>query len=267
MVVNKVTGHYQIIDAHNHVWSKDGKLNIEDMENLLEAAERVGINRLCVSTPLNTPCPKPDEFRKCNDIVFEAMKKTDKFIGFCFVNPGYVRETLDEIQRCVVDGGMAGVKLYHHYFICDPALTPLLEKAAELKIPVLMHAGKVMDTATRLAQPRLSNAEHFIKAAKMFPETIFIQGHIGGGGDWEWNLRMLEDSPANIYLDTSGSVIDGGIVRKTVAALGEDRVLFATDMAFEEGVGKILDAGLSETQMRKIFHDNISGILNRRKVK
>ncbi|MDD5727640.1 MAG: amidohydrolase family protein [Victivallales bacterium] len=266
MTITRIPDAYEAIDAHNHVWAKDGKLNVEDAQNLLEAATDLGIGRICVSVPLLTPCPAPEEFRKCNNIVFEAMRRSDRFIGFCFVNPGYVRETLEEIKRCIIDGGMAGVKLYHQYSICDPVLIPLLEKAAEFKFPVLMHAGKVMDATTRETQPRLSNAEHFIKAAERFPDTTFIQAHIGGGGDWEWNLRMLEDSPENIYLDTGGSVIDAGMVKKTVAVLGDDRVLFATDMSFEEGVGKILDAGLSETQMRKICHDNIAEILNRRKV-
>ncbi|MFA6292430.1 MAG: amidohydrolase family protein [Victivallales bacterium] len=258
---------YKAIDAHNHVQAKNGKLNIEDSEKLLEAAVGLGIDKICVSVPLLTPCPTPDECRKCNDVVFEAMKRSDKFIGFCFVNPGYVRETLDEIERCIVDGGMTGVKLYHQYYICDPVQSPLLEKAAELGIPVLMHAGRVMDACSKASQPKLSGGEHFVKAAKMFPETIFIQGHIGGGGDWEWNLRMLEESPENIHIDTGGSVIDSSMIRKTVDTLGEDRVLFATDMSFEEGVGKILDAGLTDVQMKKIFHDNFTGIIGKRKVK
>ena len=253
---------YKAIDAHNHVQHKNWKLNVEDSEVLLGAADRLGIDRLCVSVPLSTPCPTPDECRKANDVVFEAMKMSKRFIGFCFVNPGYAREALDEVKRCIADGGMAGLKLYHQYFMCDPALTPVLENAAELKYPVLMHAGKVMDSASKAGQPRLSNAEHFVKAAKMFPETTFIQGHIGGGGDWEWNLRMLEESPGNIYIDTSGSIIDHDMVKKTVNTLGEDRVMFATDMSFEEGVGKVLDAGLSDSQMKKVFHENIVRILN-----
>lgn len=266
-MIDGIPKNYKAIDAHNHVQGKNGKLNIADTENLLDAASRLGIDKICVSVPLSTPCPTPEECRKCNDIVLEAMKFSDRFIGFCFVNPGYADACLDEVERCVVDGGMAGVKIYHQYFICDPAQTPLMEKAAELGIPVLMHAGRVMDTCSKASQSKLSAGEHFVKAAEMFPETIFIQGHIGGGGDWEWNLRMLEDSPKNIYIDTSGSVIDTTMIKKTVRTLGEDRVLFATDMSFEEGVGKILDAGLSAAQMKKIFHDNFVKILNKRTVK
>ena len=97
----------------------------------------------------------------------------------------------------------------------------------------------------------------------MFPETLIIQAHIGGGGDWEWNLRILETRP-NIYIDTSGSVVDAGIVDRTVAALGVDRVLFGTDMNWEAGVGKVLDARLNPADREKVFAGNMKAILARR---
>jgi hypothetical protein len=156
--------------------------------------------------------------RRVNDVVFEAMAMSPRFLGFCFLNPGYARESLEEIQRCVVDGGMLGIKLYHQYFICDPAQRPVMDRAAELQVPVLMHAGKCTDSVTRASQPRLSNASHFAKAAQMFPETIFIQGHIGGGGGRYPNL-FLESSRIGI----------GGLP----AAVAAKRVLFGTGAPFK----------------------------------
>ena len=99
----------------------------------------------------------------------------------------------------------------------------------------------------------------------MFPDTMLIQGHIGGGGDWEWNLRVLEEikSP-NYYIDLSGSVIDRHIARRTVEAIGIDHVLFATDESFEEGVGKVLDGEFSDGELEKIFHRNLETIFERR---
>lgn len=259
---------YNTIDAHNHVGLSDGILDKNDALLRLKAADALGIEKLCVSRPMNAPSPTPSEFQVYNNAVLEAMRLSNRFIGFCFLNPGYGRESLEEIDRCVVKGGMAGIKLYHQYLICDPAMRPVAERATELGIPILMHAGKVMDKRTISSQPSLSNAAHFIQAAKMFPETIFIQGHIGGGGDWEWNLRVLREHPhPNIYIDTSGSNIDADIVKKTVLALGEDRVLFATDGIYEEGVGKVLDAQLTERQLKKIMHDNCENIFSKRRIK
>ena len=252
------------IDAHNHVVGKDGKLDQDNARQRIEAADCLGIDRMCVSRPVLTDIATPEDVKRANDIVLEAMAFSDRFLGFCYVNPGYARESVAEIERCVEKHGMVGIKLYYQYFICDPALQPVMEYAAELKIPVLMHAGKSTDANSIPSQPRLSGADHFVEAAKMFPDTIMIQGHIGGGGDWEWNLRVLEERP-NIYIDTSGSVIDAGIVEKTVATLGIDRVLFATDGVYEEGVGKILDANLNPEDKAKIFAGNIKRIFAQKK--
>ncbi len=249
------------IDIHNHVHpGRDGALDRAAAERLLEGYARLGVRRLCISNPLTSEQPTPEEVRRANDIVLAAMALSPRFIGFCFVNPGYAAQAVAEIRRCVRGHGMRGVKLYHQYLVCDPAQTAVMECAAELGVPVLMHAGKVMDSHTRRLQPRLSNAEHFVRAAAMFPRTVLIQGHIGGGGDWEWNLRHLETRPG-VYLDISGSVVDSGIVRRTVAALGADRVLFATDGSLEEGVGKLLAADLPFADLRRICQGNAERIL------
>ncbi|MCF7853485.1 MAG: amidohydrolase family protein [Candidatus Pacebacteria bacterium] len=252
-----------VIDIHNHVWAKDGELDRDRAMSLLKAADCLGIDTVCVSLPLMTESPTPEEFRQANDMVFEALEMSDTFRGFCFVNPGYAEESVAELERCIVRHRMVGVKLYHQYRICDPALRPVMDYAAELGVPVLMHAAKLRDSANVARQPRVSHAEHFLKAAHMFPNTTLIQAHIGGGGDWEWNLRVLEAMPASAkyFIDISGSVVDAGIIRKTVATLGADRVLFATDGIMEEGIGKLLEAGLSEEQLQHILSRNAERIL------
>ena len=260
------------IDIHNHVRSAGpgadtycAELDVRRADELLARCDKLDIDRICVSTPRGGDAPTPEEVRSANDVVLAAMARSERFIGFCFLNPGYARESLEEMERCIVDGGMMGVKLYHQYVVCDPAQTPVMARAAELRVPVLMHAGKLMDAPTRARQPRISDAGHFVKAAAMFPDTTLIQGHIGGGGDWEWNLRMLEEAPPNVHIDTSGSVIDAGIVDRTVAAMGVDRVLFATDGSLEEGVGKVLDANLSEDESSRVFGGNAQALLAARR--
>lgn len=273
-VTGPAWGGARRIDAHFHVHDADpaagfsrstGKLDRRRAEQSLQHAEKLGIGFLCTSFPLTSESPTPEEVRSANDLIFEAMKLSERYLGFCFLNPGYACESLEEIKRCIVDGGMVGIKLYHQYRICDPALTPVMGRAADLQVPVLMHAGRGMDTETRTQQPRLSDSAHMVRAAAMFPDTILIQAHIGGGGDWEWCLRHLESRPPNLYIDSSGSVVDSGIVDKTVAAVGLDHVLFATDMSMEEGVGKVLDADLTDEQRDRIFAGNLKDILARRR--
>ena len=255
----RIPEKFHAVDAHTHLNFILGAnydfLDVEEARRVMECNAHYGIEKACVSMPYMKKSVTSQEVRKGNDLIFEAMKFSDHFIGFCFVDPGNPAAACDEILRCVRDGGMVGVKLYHQYRVDDPVLDPVFELCSKLNCPVLVHAVKGVNP------PTLSNAEHFVTAARRFPEVKFIQAHIGGGGDWEWNLRVLENSTPNHYIDTSGSVIDVGMIRQTVEVMGADRVLFATDMFIEEGVGKLLDAGLDDAAMQKICCDNIRSLL------
>ena len=252
---------YHAIDIHTHVNLLLGKeyhtLRRNEAMAMLAEGDLLGVETFGISIPYMEPSVAPEDFRRANDLVLEAMKLSPRFVGFCFVDPGSMAEACDEIRRCVRDCGMAGVKLYHQFRIDDPALDPMLKLCESLECPVLMHAVKGPKPAT------LSNAAHFVTAARRFPGVTFIQAHIGGGGDWEWNLRVLEDSTPNHYIDTGGSVIDPGMIRRTVEVMGNRRVLFATDMFMAEGVGKILAAGLDEETLANVFHNNAARILKR----
>jgi len=98
----------------------------------------------------------------------------------------------------------------------------------------------------------------------MYPEAMFIEAHIGGGGDWERSIKQLRHAPS-VYLDTSGSVIDEGMVEMAARELGVGRLLFGTDMTMEGGVGKISGADLTDAQKDRIFWRNFQKILDRRK--
>ena len=263
----KVPEKFKCIDAHNHVWmTPDKKLDRDNALMLLEAGDRLGIQKFCVSCPVMDPAVPPETFRKANDAVLDAMAMSDRFVGFCFVDSAFGKEAVEEVRRCVCDNGMAGIKMYHQHFLDDDIQAPVFAIAAELGVPVLMHAGKCTDAATIAAQPRLSNASHFMNALRKFPDTIFMQAHIGGGGDWEWNLRILEGVQSdNFFIDISGSIVDSFIVEKTIKAVGIDRVLFATDGSLEEGVAKCFAANLCDEDYMKLFSGNWERILERRR--
>jgi predicted TIM-barrel fold metal-dependent hydrolase len=91
---------------------------------------------------------------------------------------------------------------------------------------------------------------------------MIIHGHIGGGGVWEYACKVLRDAPS-IYVDTSGSVCDEGMLDMAIQYIGVERLLFATDVNFESGVGKIMWANLNEVERKKIFFDNFNNILKK----
>jgi len=254
------------IDAHMHVNGGPHQWGWGDNTDAIEAADALGIDQMCCSIPITGGrLATPDEVRAANDAVLEAMRRwPDRILGYCFVMPGYRDESLEEIDRCV-DAGMIGIKLYNQYKYSDPVLFPIAEKSIELGVPILGHAGHCTDAASRSAQPNISDAADFRELALRYPNATLIEGHIGGGGDWEWSVKMLRDCP-NVYLDTSGSGVDDRLIEMCIAELGHRRLLFATDMTMEGGVGKILSAEMTDEQREDIFWRNMQQILDGRMV-
>jgi uncharacterized protein len=241
------------IDAHAHLTGQEGSYTLEAV---LEAADRLGIGQLCCSC-LTGGRPK------CNDLVIEAMKrKPERILGYCYVVPGE-DGVLAEIDRCL-DAGMVGIKLLNQVKLSDPKLWPIAEKAVERSVPIMAHAGRITDAGSRASQPEASDASDARRLAEKFPALMLIHAHIGGGGDWEWTIKELRESPG-IFLDTGGGLHDDKQIEAAVAELGAQRLLFATDMSMEVGVGKIVDAELSEEDCEAIFWKNMQGILDRRR--
>jgi uncharacterized protein len=250
------------LDCHMHVNGRDARWGWSDNASIIDAADRLGIDQLCCSIPITRGMPSMDQVRACNDDVVTAMREfPGRILGYCFVVPSY-RESLDEIDRCL-NQGMIGIKLYNQYKLWDPAVHPVIEKCIDERLPVLEHAGYATTERFRRAQPNISNAADFVRAARLYPEAMFIEAHIGGGGDWEWAIKQLRDAPS-VYLDTSGSVIDEGMIEMAARELGVERLLFGTDMTMEGGVGKIMGADLSQARKERIFWRNMRDILDRR---
>lgn len=252
------------IDAHMHVNGGARRWGWEDNDAIIEAADALGIDKLCSSIPVTgSAAPTPEEVRECNDGVLEAMRRyPDRILGYCFVMPGYRDEMMDEIDRCL-DAGMMGLKLYNQYKYSNPVVFPIAEKAIECRIPILGHAGHATDPPTQAAQPNLSDAADFAALAQRYPEVMLIEGHLGGGGDWEWSIKGLRDCP-NVYVDTSGSGVNDRMIERCIRELGAERLLFGTDMTMEGGVGKVLSADLTDSQRQDIFWRNTQAILDRR---
>jgi uncharacterized protein len=236
-----------------------------DADSLVEAAEVLGIEKLFCSRPITAGAmANIDVVRDANDTVLAAVKRhPQRIVGYCFVQPGNGTAALEEIDRCL-DAGMIGVKLYNQFKFSDPAVFPVAEKCIERGIPFLGHSAFLTDPRTLAMQPKTSHALDFCALSKRYPELLLILGHINGGGDWEWEIKGLRDCP-NVYLDTSGSVLEDDTIGLCVEALGHERLLFATDGTLEGCVGKILSADLTAAQREDIFWRNFQRILDRRK--
>jgi len=250
-----------VIDCHAHLHHHGDRAWKENDRKLIDAADRLGIDQLCCSILTPRRPATAAGFRECNQWVAEAMRRfPGRVLGYCYVNPGYGREALDEIRRCV-DGGFIGIKLYNEHTCSEPVVFSVVELSIELRVPILQHAGHAHYLLTD--QPRISDGGHLAELAARYPKARLICAHVGGGGDWEWTIKALRHAK-NVYLDTSGSVIDEGIVDLAARVLGVDRLLFGCDMSMTAGVGKIRASDLSAADKRKVLGLNVQQLLRRR---
>lgn len=247
---------YRKLDAHNHIFN-----NATQIE---ESCRRLGITRAACSIISGKTSRT---IREGNDIVLKAMKEfPNRILGQCYINPIFRKEALDEIDRCIDNGMVMLGELYDAVKINDPLYYPIVERCIKHKIPMMLHGvttlGNWRPGYLPTNPPNSSVPEDFVDIARRYPEAMIICGHIGGGGNWEYLCRVLKDAPT-IYLDTSGSVSDEGMIDMAVKYLGVDRLLFATDINYETGVGKIMWANLSESERKKIFFDNFNNLLRK----
>jgi predicted TIM-barrel fold metal-dependent hydrolase len=256
-------GKGKVIDCHEHLNHHSRSTWEVDDRKLIDAADKLGIDQMCCSILTPKRPATAEGFRECNQWTTEAMRRfPGRVLGYCYVNPGYTREALEEIRRCVMDRGFMGIKLYNEYTCTEPVVFPIVELAIELGVPILHHAGHshyfVED------QPHMSDSGHLAELARRYPEAMLICAHISGGGDWEWTVKAARHAP-NVLLDTSGSVTDANTVDMAVAVVGVDRIVFGTDSSLTAGIGEIRGAELSAQDKAKILGGNMARLVGRRK--
>ena len=102
----------QIWDGHVHLTGVTGTVE-ERIDQLLKYADRMGVERLVVSLGYSIAGdPSPDELRQENDEVLAAIAHAPhRVLGFVYLNPKQPEASLAEMDRCVRDGPMVGVKL------------------------------------------------------------------------------------------------------------------------------------------------------------
>ena len=202
--------------------------------------------------------PSPQKVRQENDEVLRALRHfPDRAFGFVYLNPKHLQASLDELDRCVRDGPMVGVKLWVAEKCNSPALDPIVRRAAELRAPIYQHtwlkiAGNLPGESTPLDLAELA-ARH--------PEASFICGH--SGGDWEIGIRAVRGH-SNVCVELSGGDAVAGVTEMAVRELGAGRVLFGSDAggrSFASQLGKVVGAQITDRQKRLILSENLQRLL------
>ena len=254
----------EVWDLHTHINPVPGGGSpAERMARLLEYASRMGVDRLV--TFMGYPWtyhPTPEQLRKENDQVLKAIRAhPDRAFGFAYVSGEHVQASLEEIDRCIRDGPMVGIKLWVSMRMNNPAVMPILERAADLKAVIFQHTWmKVGGDPPRRgggSLPGGTRPTDIAEVARRMPEVPLVCGH--AGGDWEPTIRAVRDTP-NVSLGTSGNDPTAGLVEMAVRELGADRVIYGSDAGgrgFASQLAKVHAAHVPEQAKRLILGANL----------
>jgi predicted TIM-barrel fold metal-dependent hydrolase len=144
----------------------------------------------------------------------------------------------------------------------DPRMDMLLQKCAELKLPVNVHIAEPLwmyqpmdstnDGLMNAYEWRLDNQKNILghdemiqtldRAVNKHPNTVFVACHFA---NCEYDLNrlagMLDDYP-NLYADISARYAETATIPRFMAQFYEkyqDRLLYGTDMGFNIGMYRI----------------------------
>jgi uncharacterized protein len=249
----------RIWDLHCHLGGLPGHTPDELMAGLMVRADRMGIERLIVFMGYPTVVnPSPDELRRQNDQVLQALSHWHhRAFGFVYVNPNHVEASLREIDRCVRDGPMVGIKLWVARRCNDPAIDPIIARARELKAAIYQHTWD----KTGGNDPGESRPQDLVELSARHPGTPLICGHTGG--NWERGIRTVRAVP-NISIDLAGSDPTAGFVEMAVRELGARRVIYGSDVggrSFASQLAKVRSAAISAADRRAILGGNLRAML------
>jgi uncharacterized protein len=251
----------EIWDLHCHlIGAFRGRTAEERMRELMGYAGRMGIARVCIfmgDRLIHNPTAA--QLREQNDYALQALAHYhDRAFGLCYVSPEHVEESLREIDRCVRDGPMVGIKLWVARRCESRDVDPLIRRIAELNGLIYQHTWFKTDGTTYAGE---STPFDLVELARGHPRTPLICGH--AGGTWEMGIRAVRAIPT-IYLEIAGSDPTNGFVEMAVRELGAERVIYGSDAAgrsFASQLAKVRGAEIPDDAKRLILGENLRRLL------
>lgn len=272
--IKKIDGHVHLLPEESLVWKRQEDpacWGMAEEERFLAIMEEYHVEK-AVLAPINDFGTYFDDPDKTNAWLGSMMgKHPDKFIAFAdVVNAGgYFYEMAPYwLERAVKEFGLKGLKLHPSNLGMDIDcldMVPVLRKAADLGVPVMVHSYPFGRQKYDCCEPaKIHNM------AKIFPDVTFIISHMGG-------YRWMDALGGNEYVDISTFLPElvklYGIeqANRILRNFGADRLVFATDFPqvylcetgnIYQTYCDILDQmDFTKEECEKIAYGNMAGIL------
>jgi predicted TIM-barrel fold metal-dependent hydrolase len=210
-----------------------------------------------------------------NDAIAEAVKKyPTRFSGFCSVPLQDPKAAADELERAITKLGFKALMVNENTpsrWLSDKKYADFFECLAKLNVPIYLHSDGPSDDDSGL---------HVVPEVMRFVESDLLVRHpnlqfiLGHGGEslpfwlnrFDGRWRDKPDRPqkfsgyfkSNFYVTTSSQCWPT-LLQFLIAALGSDRIMFATDYPYEvtEDAVKFMDTvPISDADREKICHLN-----------
>ena len=225
------------------------------VSQLLEKMDEWGVDR-SVILPIAT---KPSQQTSINNWAAEVM--CERLYCFGTVHPD-AEDALTELER-IKSLGLKGIKLhpdYQNFFANEERLFPIYSKCAELKLPVIFHAGfDVLSPDCIHCTPQMS-----AEVIEKFPDLTVILAHLGGNELWDDVEKYLVGK--KVYLDTAfvdGHISDDQLLR-IIRSHGAEKILLASDCPWHPAsaeIGMIKRLPISNEEKELIFCKNALRLL------
>lgn len=255
-----------VFDVHVHPLRCFSRYGVDtpalDAQRLLEAMRTAGIHKACLFALAygtnGDNNPQSDEIRSANDHVLRMRDHAgESLLPFCFVNPISPTDAVNEIDRCIGQEHMVGIKLWISLRATDKRLDPIMERATELGVPVLQHAW--LNTLGN--GPGESYPSDVADMARRHPSATIIMAHMYAAT--RHGLDDIRDTP-NVVVDVSGSDPESGMLEYAIDRLGSDRIVYGSDWPirhFSVSISKVLDVDAPRQVIEDILWNNTARLL------
>lgn len=261
---------FPLIDMHSHPYAA----SIADLDKWVKTMDRMGIRKTVILTMATGA-----EFDSLVDVYGKYPGRFELWCGFDYTGydkPGFGPAAVKELERCYKKGakgvGELGDKgdgeLYskpvpgNGMHLDDPRMKPLLQKCAELHMPINVHIAEpywmylpadstndgLMNAATWKVTAKPGKLDHdqliqtLENAVRDNPGNIFIACHFANCEHDLSRPGALLDKYPNLYLDIAARYAETANIPRYMAKFYEkyqDRLLYGTDMGMDEHIYRV----------------------------
>ena len=225
------------------------------LTGLLDSMQRAGVDK-SICLPIAT---KPSQTETINRYAETVRSASALSFGTLHpADPEWERVLEDLKQR-----GFRGIKLhlqFQQYYVDSPEVLRILQKAEQLDLLVIFHAGDDIGLPPPVYAPpsRIRHALDHVSGSNL------IAAHLGGWEQWDDVEKYLVGTP--ILLDTAfiSQFIEPEQCVRIIRNHGADKILFGSDSPWEDPADTLRflsSLGLTEHEISQITHENALRLL------